>query len=198
MRPGSALPCCGYETFGIHVCFVYSPRSKSYRMGLVARGVLGTEWLLPQIRGISLLSAPLSTHRSPQDSLRHRLSNSLIHYQQLKQLVDVHLRQLISNGPQTSRGPSPTPEMDIDGLYSLAPSSTDSLVPAPDNKIPNKEDSPALEKMEADGRISPLDEEPLGSAEGIEAPDDETPSSLLCNRCPICFGGPKPNLRLSR
>jgi hypothetical protein len=122
----------------------------------------------------------------------------LIYYQQLKQLVDVHLSRLISNDPQTSRGPSPTPGMDIDGLYSLPASSTDSLIQAPDDKIPDKEDSPALEKMERDGRISPSEEGPLTSAEGIEAPDDETPSSLLCNRCPICFGGPKPNLRLSR
>jgi hypothetical protein len=88
--------------------------------------------------------------------------------------------------------------MDIDSLYSLPPSSTDSLIQAPDDKIPDREDSPAPEKIEGDGRISPSEEEPLVPAEGVEAPDDETPSSLLCNRCPICFGGPKPNLRLSR
>jgi hypothetical protein len=88
--------------------------------------------------------------------------------------------------------------MDIDGLYSLSVSSTDSLIQARDDKIPDKEDSPALEKMERDGRISPSEEESLTSAEGVEAPDNEIPSSLLCNRCPICFGGPKPNLRLSR
>jgi hypothetical protein len=120
------------------------------------------------------------------------LSSCVIYYEQLKQLADIHLQEVLSGSFHTLESSDATPAMDITRLYSLPPSSSAS---APDSiaHTPDKEDPPQI----------PLDPDPaigtsnVGSTSNMQY-TNALPTPLIRARCPVCFGGPKPDFKLSR
>jgi hypothetical protein len=120
------------------------------------------------------------------------LSSCVIYYEQLKQLADIHLQEVLSGSFHTPGSGDATPEMDVTRLYSLPPSSSASL---PDSiaHTSDKEESPEI-PVDPDSVHGTSD---AGSTSNMQYAN-ALPTPLIRARCPVCFGGPKPDFKLSR
>jgi hypothetical protein len=116
----------------------------------------------------------------------------VIYYEQLKQLADIHLQEVLSGSFHAPESGDATPAMDITRLYSLPPSSSASL-PASIAHTPDKEESPEI-PVDPD---SATDTSDAGSTSNMQY-TNALPTPLIRARCPVCFGGPKPDFKLSR
>ena len=110
------------------------------------------------------------------------------------QLVEIRLQGVMADRRERPQSPLPGSEINLDALYSFPPSSTESLVPGSDVVVKKARSSV---EMETSDYSSPMEEEDAKLTGENEVPELAVPSALLCTRCPICFGGAKPDLRQS-
>jgi hypothetical protein len=133
--------------------------------------------------------------------LRHRLSNCLIYYQQLRQLADIRIYRLvpqISGNRRLSTDPPSSP-FDMKNLYALDPSSTESLANGLGFSRDEDVESDSIKRKETDTEDAPEDVASIHDTDVDSFVDKPSnPSTLLAARCPLCYGGPKSDLRFSR
>jgi hypothetical protein len=84
-------------------------------------------------------------------------------------------------------------------LYALDPSSTESLANGLSlSQIDEDLNSDSIKLKATDTESTPEDVASICNAD-VDAFIDKpsNPSTLLASRCPLCYGGPKPDLRFS-